>query len=301
MKRKVIQIAESTQLISLPRKWAVQYGVKKGDELDVETQGDKIVVSQHGSNTVSRISVDVTDLKPFILRALAAVYKSGYDEVDLRFQDSAELVGIAAEVNQVLPGFEIIEQRPTSMQIRSVSVETESEFDNMLRRIFMITLSMAENVSELVRQRDYRKVRDALALEKTNNRLCNFCERLLNKYGYREHRNTTFIYCIVWELEKIADQYKYLCMYLEQAKPRCNQQTIELLQETHHLLQAFYETYYRFDKDKVAFIATQRREMVDRISMLFGQPRQDYRCLHHILSIVQMIFNLLGCYFGTRY
>ena len=33
MKRKVIQIAESTQLISLPRRWAMKCNVKKGDEL----------------------------------------------------------------------------------------------------------------------------------------------------------------------------------------------------------------------------------------------------------------------------
>ena len=29
MKRKVIQIANSTQLISLPRKWTIKYGIKK--------------------------------------------------------------------------------------------------------------------------------------------------------------------------------------------------------------------------------------------------------------------------------
>ena len=30
MKRKVIQIAESTQLISLPRKWALRFDLKPG-------------------------------------------------------------------------------------------------------------------------------------------------------------------------------------------------------------------------------------------------------------------------------
>ena len=45
MKRKVIQIADSTQLISLPRKWALKYGIKKGDELDVEEQGSNVLVS----------------------------------------------------------------------------------------------------------------------------------------------------------------------------------------------------------------------------------------------------------------
>ena len=45
MKRKVIQIADSTQLISLPRKWAQKFNIKKGDELEVEEHDNKIVVS----------------------------------------------------------------------------------------------------------------------------------------------------------------------------------------------------------------------------------------------------------------
>ena len=39
MKRKVIQIANSTQLISLPRKWSQKYGVKKGDEITINYDG----------------------------------------------------------------------------------------------------------------------------------------------------------------------------------------------------------------------------------------------------------------------
>ena len=38
MKRKVIQIAESTQLVSLPRKWALANNIRRGDELEVTVQ-----------------------------------------------------------------------------------------------------------------------------------------------------------------------------------------------------------------------------------------------------------------------
>ena len=45
IKRRVIQIANSTQLISLPRKWTIQHNIKKGDELDVQEDGSKIILS----------------------------------------------------------------------------------------------------------------------------------------------------------------------------------------------------------------------------------------------------------------
>jgi len=45
MRRKVIQIADSTQLVSLPRKWALKHGIKKGDELNIEEKGSELLVS----------------------------------------------------------------------------------------------------------------------------------------------------------------------------------------------------------------------------------------------------------------
>jgi len=42
MKRRVIQIADSTQLVSLSRKWAIQRGIKKGDELEVKEEGNRV-------------------------------------------------------------------------------------------------------------------------------------------------------------------------------------------------------------------------------------------------------------------
>src|SRR3989344_2777087 len=121
MKRKVIQIAESTQLISLPRKWALQYGVKKGDELEVEIQGNQLAVYSANTNRSEKIDVDVSDLHPFVLRALDAAYKSGYDEVDLHFTDSATIRNIPAAISMEMPEFEIIEQTSNSLRIRSVS------------------------------------------------------------------------------------------------------------------------------------------------------------------------------------
>jgi len=301
MKRKVIQIAESTQLISLPRKWALQYGIKKGDELDVDIQGSQLMISSGDSVRTEKIELDVSTLEPFILRAVDAMYKSGYDEVDLHFSDSHSIHGLQANVSQEMPEFEIIEQTGSSLKIRSVSTASAEELDGMLRRMFLITLSISQNVADMAAQANFQKIEDVLALEKTNNRLCNFCERLLNKYGFLQYRKPTFLYTIVWEMEKIADQYKYLCLGWRERMPKLSDQEVQLLQQTHQLLHTFYELFYKYDPDKAAAIATTRKQIIDRVNELFFKPNQDYKLLHHTASIAQMVFNLLGCYFGTRY
>lgn len=72
--RKVIQIANSTQLISLPRKWTQKYGVKKGDELEVVEDGSKVIISTEKGQESGNIEVDITgadrDLLLFLIRSL---------------------------------------------------------------------------------------------------------------------------------------------------------------------------------------------------------------------------------------
>src|SRR3989344_7038203 len=86
MKRKVIQIAGSTQLISLPRQWAQKYGVKKGDELDVEEEGSKIIVRTENEVPYNEIEIDVTNLdKSSIMHSIRGLYRCGYNTLKITF------------------------------------------------------------------------------------------------------------------------------------------------------------------------------------------------------------------------
>ena len=73
-------------MISLPRKWAQKYNIKKGDELEVEEKGSKIQISTEKVQEPGNIEVDITGLDRdsfmFLIRVL---YIRGYDEVKLIF------------------------------------------------------------------------------------------------------------------------------------------------------------------------------------------------------------------------
>ena len=62
MGRKVIQIADSTQLISLPRQWTKKYNVKKGDELEVVEKDNMLEVSTKRADQEMEITLDVSGL-----------------------------------------------------------------------------------------------------------------------------------------------------------------------------------------------------------------------------------------------
>ncbi len=75
MKRKIIQIANSTQLVSLPRKWCLSNNVKKGDEIDVKEKDNNIVVSTNAEPKPQSIEIKFKDYGVLLARFLHSLYK----------------------------------------------------------------------------------------------------------------------------------------------------------------------------------------------------------------------------------
>ena len=88
MKRKVIQIGDSTQLVSLPRQWSIENHVKKGDELDVEVEGSKVIVETEKKIVPLNVSINISGLdRTSIMVLLRNLYKRGYDEITFIFDE----------------------------------------------------------------------------------------------------------------------------------------------------------------------------------------------------------------------
>ncbi|MEK6849158.1 MAG: hypothetical protein AABY01_01160, partial [Nanoarchaeota archaeon] len=158
MKRKIMQVAESTQLISLPRKWCLEHKLKRGDEVEVTPKGNTLLVSVQGDFEHGKADVDVSDLdRSSLLLLIRGLYKKGYDEITLRFS-KASLVHFRTkkEVNisklihdevVLCPGMELIEQRSNYCVLKALSNADPKEFDNLLRRMFFL---IADTCTDLV-------------------------------------------------------------------------------------------------------------------------------------------------------
>jgi len=300
--RKVIQIAGSTHLVSLPRDWIAAQNVKKGDEVEVTIENDKVMVSANSESKNEVIKVDVSDINLFVFRALGAMYKSGYDEVQLVIDDNDLLKELARQINVMLPGYELVDQKGNVCTIKNISKGIDSEFDTVFRKIFLITRTIANNTLEAIKTKEKSKLKDTLVLEETTNRFCNFCERLLNKKGYKNSKKTTFVYNIVWELEKVADQFKYMNTYLLESKSiKISNDALVLFEKINELLNTFYELFYNFDHAKVQKIAKERKKIIDECNSLFSSKTTDPKIVHHLSNITQMVFNMTGSYLGTAF
>src|SRR3989344_6975262 len=201
MKRSVIQIANSTQLISLPRKWSQKYNIKKGDELEIEEQGNKLNITTEKPQDTGSIEIDITDLDRdsfmFLIRVL---YIRGYDEIKITFNNpvvSHHRLGkkvkviseIHTEVNR-LTGIEVVQQRENFCVLKVLSESSIKDFDLILRRIFLLVMD-ASNV--LVKGATKSEKHLVESIEDAHNTITKFVAnalRLLNKVGYPDDKNT---------------------------------------------------------------------------------------------------------------
>ncbi|MEA2036469.1 MAG: AbrB/MazE/SpoVT family DNA-binding domain-containing protein [Nanoarchaeota archaeon] len=304
MKRRVIQIAESTQLISLPRKWALQHGIKKGDELEITERENEITVSTDKGYEVNKIELNVDQLDIMIPRFIHALYKKGADEIKFTFSSKEEMRLIQQALGKEAVGFEITNQGTNFCEIKHVSGELE-DFDTVLKRTFLLLISMSEQTLDSLKKNDFGFLPNIAFLEEANNRFTTTCRRLINKKGITKYHPIGPIYYIIEDLENLADEYKYMCNHVDNlhrrdkySKKRVGNNVIKSFEDVHKMLKEFYDIFYKFDKKKLVDISKKRKQIISNLNDIAENSNNvlDRVVAHHLVVITQKIFCFTGPY-----
>lgn len=301
MKRKVIQLAGKTLVVSIPTVWAKKYNIKKGDEIDLEEIKNKLVISPEKELIKEKISLDVSGLSPMIYRILGAVYKAGYDEVEVQFGSEKDLEEIEEVAKREFIGFEIVRKGKNSVLIKSVSEIDYREFDTMLRRTFLIVLEIAEEGLESMKAYDKKALLKLIELDKEVNKYADFCRRSLNKKGYASFIKTPTIYFIVEELEKVSDVYRDLCKASVELDNKLNKDIEQIFKEVNMFFREFYELFYKFDLNKLAMHGRRRFALIKSLNDLMKKVSKEELILVFFLSlIVEDVFNMNGALIASK-
>lgn len=314
IKRKIIKQGHNTLTITLPKKWSNKHQIKSGDELDVEEQGEILMIVPHKNVKLPEIILDVKGLAPVVIwRYISAVYRAGYDEFRIYFDNVKEkkrysafsyntldllysqnhqekpvlspIEVIQSAVNRCI-GVEIIDQKENWCLVKELGETTYKEFDNALRRIFLLLLSLSEETLNSVKAGSVKDSLKSVHLIDTNiDRFTDFCFRVLNKKGYQDFRKTPTIYSILLLLEMIGDEFKKISIHLIEAKKITNK-TEGLLNIQHRQLRRFYHLFYRFSKEKCSEIYEEDSKGHTYNSDLFESLSTDEKeILHHLKKI----------------
>ena len=276
IKRKVIQIANSTQLVSLPRKWSQRYGINKGDELEVEEDGNKIFISTESVQESGNIEVDITGLDRdsfmFLIRIL---YVRGYDEIKLIFNNPIVhhyrlgkkvkvISAIHDEVNR-LTGIEVIQQRENFCILKILSESSIKDFDLILRRIFLLISDASNDLIKGAGKGDKYLVE---SMEEKHNTITKFMSsalRLLNKVGHPNHKNTSLYYHIIESLDNVNDILKESARDIVNFKIKISKNSEKILFRINESLAEFNKFFYKFDFKLVEKLSSERYKIMVEI------------------------------------
>src|SRR3989344_3304750 len=223
IKRKIVQHGPSTLIISLPSNWVKQNGVRKGDELDVKEEGKTLIIGVDKVATNYSLTEDISGLSPYLVtRFLGRAYQKGYDRLYL-IHNNVELLKTIQEKTLELIGYEIIEQNDKHCLIQSISSKIELDFDNSLRKAFLIVKQMIETCYEAFKNGDKTTLQNLYLKDIEVNRFCYFCLRQINKEQYvaaERAQQSHILYYLIATLEDLGDYIKVLAKHLMTVKKR---------------------------------------------------------------------------------
>ncbi|MBD3203793.1 hypothetical protein GF327_05835 [Candidatus Woesearchaeota archaeon] len=301
MKRKLIELGGGCLVVSIPSKFVKRNKLKKGGEVEVEDNGNYLTVASEKSQESQKLILDTTEFKNFNRRILNFVYKSGYDEVKIVFDDQE----ILRQVESILPyliGFEIVDQQPNYIILKNIASGIDEEFDRLLRRIFLSLKSFAGNIAASLEENDINSLNEIKLMEQNNNRMTDFLLRILKKKGFTEEDRILFIYSIIRDLEKIGDFYRNICYTLIREDPeKINKELVSILK----LVNAYYEMYYDIfysKKPDLSGLFDSYDEIKQKSLEIFDRLDESSRkVIPYVMHIAYTINHLVGPYYELNF
>ncbi|MFO7710779.1 MAG: AbrB/MazE/SpoVT family DNA-binding domain-containing protein [Candidatus Woesearchaeota archaeon] len=293
MQRKVIQLAGKTLVVSLPNKWVKQFGIQKGDELDILEEDNQLVIRSGKPKKQEKIVVDLSNLGMMARRTLGASYKAGYNEVEVFFDEPDKLEIINKETLQFI-GFEVMEQSNTRCLIKEISSNHELEFENVLRMIFRSINEIGIDTVEALKDHNLKKLENISMRDKVINRYTDFCRRNLNKFGYPDKNKSFVVYHVCEELEKISDCYKDLCKVVYKDDIVVSKKTRDLLQNINETIKLLQMAYYDYKPEVLEKFGQLCESTKEKISKEIFNHIKEAKVYLILFNMICLIFDVNG-------
>ncbi len=321
MKRRIVKQGHNTHTNTLPSTWVRLNNLKSGQELEVVEQDNRLIVTTEPSSEYKTAIFDITGATiSTIWKYYMAIYRQGYDEVKITYDPTHTLPNPYsyyrrqtydsrfAKYNQTktieeavrlftnrFVGFEIVEHGVNYTLIKSIGDVSLKEFDNSLRRVFLLLQSMAHNIIDFLKTKDRRKIETIYDTDTNLDKFHDYCVRVINKYRVTLPQHTTPTIGILQFIELVGDEYKNITNHL--LFDIHSKQYKGLLWIAELIAQAidhYVDIYYKFSNDKVHILAKLDDKIYTSIAKFIKKaPFSEQEILHHFRIIRRYLNSLL--------
>jgi phosphate uptake regulator len=176
--RKLQLTGGSTYVVSLPKRWVTDAGLKAGDTVFLEPQADGAmsVRARPAERPLARRRVfeeKGEERRDHLLRKLIGAYIAGFGYIEIRYgPDLGPFVRrVARDFSRMVIGPEVIEESKNTVVIQDLSDTAELSAEKCLRRMHLTVRAMHEDALAALRGRDEALAKDVIQRDQDVDRL----------------------------------------------------------------------------------------------------------------------------------
>jgi phosphate uptake regulator len=223
--RKLQYTGGSSYIVSLPKKWIQDLGLKQGDHVVISRQGSSVLQIAPASKKVAKEQKEATievskDNNPyFIARKLIALYFLGFNAITIVPKEDRLLVEqrevIKNIVRRVLMGTEITADSATDITLQVLINLLDLSVDAAFKRMLLIAKSMYRDTLLVLKENNVELAKEVVKSDDEVDRFSFYIvrqlniaiknEHLLKEIGLEEPRNCIRYRLITKSVERVAD------------------------------------------------------------------------------------------------
>lgn len=324
MRRKVIKQGHNTLTITLPSEWTKKLNIKPGDEINLIEDSSSLILNGKQNNDFKTTTIDITGFSvPMLWRFFQSAYREGYDEIILKFDPKVTeyenvynyyathfeysrvgenpkkipALNMISELVGRFIGMEIIDHGDDYCVIREMGDFSGKEFDNSLRRIFLLILDLFDKIISLIEKNkigDISLCKTIHTMDINVDRFIDYCCRINNKIKDSSfQKNKQMIFSTLFLLELLGDEFKYIGAHLARTKKRVTE-LLPFIQIVKEHFEMYYHLFYKFDRDEVIkFGKNDFKIYNDHFKLRESKDKDVQSIRRHFMQVSKFIFCLM--------
>jgi len=250
--RKIQFTGKSSYIVSLPKQWIMELGLKQGDQIRMVRKGSSTLElyppkfesrAQKKENAV--IEIDGEEEASSIVRKLISLYFLGYKTINVKPKDGRlsghQRNAVKEAVKRMLMGSEIIADSSVGITVQVLVNLLELSVDGAFKRMIHLAKSMSNDALLAVKESNLELAQEVINTDDEVDRFGFYIirqlkiaiqnEHMLKEMGFRNARNCLGYRLVVKNIERTGDHAAFIAKDLLEFKKPIKKEILQKLQE----------------------------------------------------------------------
>ncbi|BDQ30088.1 MAG: phosphate uptake regulator PhoU [Nitrosopumilus sp.] len=250
--RKIQFTGKSSYIVSLPKQWIMELGLKQGDQIRMVRKGSSTLElyppkfeSRIQKKEDAVIEIDIEEDASSIIRKLISLYFLGFRTINVKPKSGRlspnQRNTVKEAVKRMLMGSEIISDSSGGITVQVLVNLLELSVDGAFKRMIHLAKSMSSDAILAVKENNLELAQEVINTDDEVDRFGFYIirqlkiaiqnEHMLKEMGFRNARNCLGYRLVVKNIERAGDHASFIASDLLEFKKPVKKEILDKLQD----------------------------------------------------------------------